>query len=444
MKVKAPLVIAIVYLTILVIWLSQQSGVLSGINKVELQFWNGLTGPAGISMVEIVHKFNEANPDVHVTVQRMQWRTYYNKLFVAGLSKREPEVFIAHASMLPRFERANFLQSVDGFMIGENGIDPNDIDKAVWKSVEIDGKHVGLPLDAHPIGMFYNKDILSKAGFIDEKGEILTPKNKDEFLHYINVLKKDFDGNGKIDQWGFAFEYSEQNQPRPAFIALMSQFGGQAFNEDYTKCLLDSPENIAAFEFAKELIFDRELAPVPESESSWIAFRQGNIGLFFGGVWLVGDLKRLNSVNNGGASLPVLGKKPGTWTDSHILCMSSNLSEKKQEASWRLMKHISDNSLDWTAWGPITIRKSLRETERFKGMQIQRAFAEQLENVQYPPRIPFLWEFRREFELAIDRVMRGTYTPEEALKEATRNVDQMIARDQLLYQEIEQLTQNSN
>ncbi len=439
MKLGAPIVIAAIYCAIFLIWLSQQSGILSGSGKVQIQFWNGLTGPAGISMVNIAQKFNEENPDIHVTVQRMQWRTYYNKLFVAGLSQREPEVFIAHASMLPRFERAKFLNPVDDFMAGDNGIDPNDIDSAVWSSVEIDGKHVGLPLDAHPIGMFYNKDILSKAGFVDENGKVIPPKTKDEFLHYINDLKKDFDGNGKVDQWGFAFEYSEQSQPRQAFIALMSQFGGRAFNEDYTKCLLDSPENIAAFEFAKELVFDRKLAPLPESESSWIAFRQGSVGLFFGGVWLVGDLKRLNSVNNEGASLPVLGKRSATWTDSHILCMSSNLSQKKKEAAWRLMKHISDNSLDWTAWGPITIRKSLRKTERFKGMQIQAAFAEQLDNVQYPPKIPYLFEFRREFELAIDRVLRGTYSPKEALQEATRNIDEMIARDQLLYQQIAEL-----
>jgi len=70
----------------------------SSTRVIELRFWNGFTGPDGRTMLAIVKKFNEGNPDVHVTMQRMEWATYYNKLMVAAVDGRGPEMFIIHGS----------------------------------------------------------------------------------------------------------------------------------------------------------------------------------------------------------------------------------------------------------------------------------------------------------------------------------------------------------
>ncbi|MEA3055019.1 MAG: hypothetical protein QOD30_451, partial [Actinomycetota bacterium] len=63
---------------------------------VELRFWNSFTGPDGRTMLAIIKKFNADHPDVHVTMQRMEAGPYYNKLFVAGLGGRAPEIFVSH------------------------------------------------------------------------------------------------------------------------------------------------------------------------------------------------------------------------------------------------------------------------------------------------------------------------------------------------------------
>src|SRR3954449_3189070 len=78
---------------------------------ITLRFWNGFTGPDGRTMLAIVKQFNAANPDVHVMMQRMEWGTYYNKLFVAALGKRAPEVFVIHTDSIPRFRSAGFLHT---------------------------------------------------------------------------------------------------------------------------------------------------------------------------------------------------------------------------------------------------------------------------------------------------------------------------------------------
>src|SRR5438270_14041245 len=103
--------------------------------RVDLRFWNGFTGPDGRTMLGIVKRFNEANSDVHVTMQRMEWGTYYNKLFVAGLGGRAPEVFVIQTDSLARFTGARFVRAMDD-LTGDGELDAADFDENGWKAVE--------------------------------------------------------------------------------------------------------------------------------------------------------------------------------------------------------------------------------------------------------------------------------------------------------------------
>src|SRR5687767_10795549 len=89
------------------------AGDVTGDDKVTLRFWNGFTGPDGRTMLALVKRFNEQNADVHVVMQRMEWGTYYNKLFVSNLGGRAPQVFVVHTDNLTRFHRAGFLRPMD-------------------------------------------------------------------------------------------------------------------------------------------------------------------------------------------------------------------------------------------------------------------------------------------------------------------------------------------
>src|SRR5438477_8812075 len=127
-------------------------------DRVSLRFWNGFSGPDGRTMLAIVKQFNAENPDVYVTMQRMDWGTYYNKLFVAGLGHRAPDVFVIHTDSLARFRRANFVRAVDD-LTQDGTIDAGDIDANVWQGVQHQGRNWAVPLDIHLLGMFYNRTL---------------------------------------------------------------------------------------------------------------------------------------------------------------------------------------------------------------------------------------------------------------------------------------------
>lgn len=387
-----------------------------------IRFWNGFTGPDGRTMLAMVKRFNEENPDVRVIMQRMDWATYYNKLFVAGLGGRAPDVFVIHTDTLNRFHGAGFLRPLDDLIHGPGGLPVEDFDAYVINSVYHEDSYFAVPLDAHLMGMYYNRELFREAGIVDEDGEPLPPTNREEFIDALERLKQN--GNGSsVDVWGFVFTFYRTN-----LYTIMRQFGGKVFSEDGTRTLINSPENVAALEFAVSLVQERQLAPTPEAFDSWIGFRQGRVGIAFEGIYMLPDLLRQGDLDFGAAPVPLLGEHRAVWGGSHNLCLKDDLDEKKTDAAWRFVRFLSDNSLDWAEGGQIPVRKSLRETERFEQMYAQYQFAKQMDYVIYTPSVPFVFEYITEFDLAMERALRGRMSPQQALDTAAANIERIMER----------------
>ena len=155
-------------------------------------------------MLRVIRRFNEQNPDVEVTMQRMDWANYYNKLMVAAMDNRGPQVFVIHASTLPRMRRAGFVADASDLYGPKTGILPSDFDDKVLSQVLFDGKRIGLPLDIHPQGMYFNSDDLVAAGWKNPDGTPRPPKNQEEFIQAIRATQK-VAKDGSHDVWGFAW-----------------------------------------------------------------------------------------------------------------------------------------------------------------------------------------------------------------------------------------------
>jgi multiple sugar transport system substrate-binding protein len=390
-------------------------------SRVTLRFWNGFTGPDGRTMLRLVQRFNRENPDVDVLMQRMDWATYYNKLFVAGIGDRAPEVFVLQTLAMLRFSRAKFVRPVDDLMEGPGGLNSDLIPANIWNSVETGNTHFGLPLDIWTLGMYYNKKLFRDAGIVDSAGQARPPTNQAEFLAAAQKLTR-HGPNG--DEWGFVFTNFESNA-----YTIMRQFGGAFFTPDYSRCVLDNPQNVEALQFCVDLIRKYKVAPPPENFDAWIGFRQGRVGMAFEGIYMLADLQKQKDLDFGGAPVPTIGPHPAVWTGSHNLCLRSDLKGKQLSAAWRFVKFLSDHSVDWAAGGQIPARTDIRNTDRFHAMPVQSAFAREIPIVNYLPRLSFIFEFQTEFNNAVEKALRGTATPQAALAEATANINKVIARE---------------
>jgi multiple sugar transport system substrate-binding protein len=149
----------------------------------------------------------------------------------------------------------------------------------------------------------------------------------------------------------------------------------------------------------------------------------------FEGIYMLADLQKQKDLEFGGAPVPLLGSHAAVWGGSHNLCLRAGLSGRELEAAWRFMRYLSDNSLDWAEGGQVPVRRSLRNTDRFKGMEVQSQFAREIPIVNYLPRLPFIFEFQTEFNTAIEKALRGTETPRVALATAQARLNKIIERD---------------
>jgi multiple sugar transport system substrate-binding protein len=382
--------------------------------KVELSFWNGFTGPDGRVMLQLLRDFNAAHGDIAVTMQRMDWGTYYNKLMVAAVDGRGPEVFVVHASTLPRMLRAGFIDPADDVFAL---LPISDFDANILAPVRFGGVHVGVPLDVHPQGLYVNADMLRDAGF-DRP-----PATGRELIDYARALQRDTDGDGRPDRWGFSLTMWRWN-----FCSLAYQYGGRLLGDDGTPTL-DSPANIAALEQLVALVRTEKIAPDPENNLGWVGFRQKRIAMVLDGIYMLGDLKRLEGFSYVAAPTPRFGPLPGTHGDSHVLCIRRGISPSARAAAVKLIAFLSDHSLAWADAGQVPARRSVRATEQFRGLAAQSAFAEQLPYVIYPPRTPILFELLGEVDLAVERALRDRMTPAEALRTGQANIERFIERE---------------
>jgi len=393
----------------------------AGKPQVHLSFWNGWTGPDGKVALDIIRRFHQENPDVDVTMQRIDWATYYNKLMVAAFDDRGPEVFIIHASTLPRMNQAGFLAPVDD-MYERGDVSESDFEPYVLGQVTFGKNRIAVPLDIHPQGLYCNEDLLKKIGMVDAQGHAQPPRNKEEFLKAVKAMKVDTDKDGKPDDWGFVLSLWRNN-----FMSLLPQFGGRYF-DDNGRADLACEGNIKALEFLGSLEKDN-LIPPPENGLGWSGFRQGKVGMIWEGVYMLGDLLTLKDFHYIGAPIPQIGPKPGTMADSHCLCIHKGLDPAKREAAERFIKYLSVHSIEWAAAGQVPARKSVRDTPEFRAMPVQYAFSKQVPNAVYPPRTTVLFEMSTELDLAVEKVIRGRASAKDALTVANDHLQAILDRD---------------
>jgi len=383
--------------------------------EIVIRFWNGFTGPDGRTMLRMVRRFNEAHPGIRVIMQRMDWGTFYNKLFVAGLGGRAPEVFVLHTRSLMRFARAGFAAPLDPLL---TDFPINDVDANVLAAARIDNRQVGLPLDVHMMGMYVNRRIFREAGLDPDR----PPSDRDSFVDAIRRMRKP-GAKGQPDQWGYVFTYFQT-----CTYSFLRQFGGSLFDDANRLPTFDRPENIDALAWCRSLIADG-LIPEPENFDSWIGFRQGRVGMVFEGIYMLADLQKQADLDFSGAPVPQVGSTEAVWADSHNLCMKSGLAPAVRDAAWTFMRFLSDNSLDWAEGGQVPTRPSLRDTRRFRAMTVQSAFARQIPIVRYMPQQPFVFEYLTEYDLAVEKILRGKQAPADALAAAQARVESIRRRE---------------
>src|SRR2546421_726526 len=130
-----------------------------------------------------------------------------------------------------------------------DAIRPENFYKSCWDEVIYENPTThergiyGIPERVDDRALFYNKDLLKRAGFVDASGEAQPPRTWEE-LEQMAVKLTEHDARGRITQLGFAPNFGN------AWLYLYSWMnGGRLMSDDRRNCTLNSPAVVQALEW---------------------------------------------------------------------------------------------------------------------------------------------------------------------------------------------------
>ncbi|MEU8229563.1 ABC transporter substrate-binding protein [Actinoplanes sp. NPDC048967] len=390
--------------------------------NVALTFWNGFTGGDGPVMKSLVEKFNSANPNIKVTMNVYEWADYYQKVPAAVSTGNGPDLGIMHVDQVATNAARGVVLPLDD-LAKSLQLTESDFSPPVWQAGVYNGKRYAIPLDVHPLGMFWNKKVLRAAGLDPEK----PPTTNEEYMAALDKLKS----KGVQGHWATPFPFTGTLQ----FEALTWQFGGQLFDEKATKPLFAEQPGVQALTWLTDLVKNGYSPKNVAQDADLIALQNGKAAFNWNGIWTINTLRGVKGMEWGVSALPQIGTQPAAWAGSHQFVQFKQRTQdaNKLQAGKVFINFISQQSLEWAKGGQVPARKEIRDSADFAALKEQAAIGTQIDNLHFPPSVPGIPDALATVDTAVNEAILLRKEPGKALADAAAKANQILEQNRKKY-----------
>lgn len=384
-----------------------------------LTFWSLFTGGDGEFFDAMVDEFNRSQSDIVMKNDTVKFDDYYTKLTTALAAGNAPDVVVVHQGNMLPYVQNNQLFALNDFV--DQSI-LNDFLEAPLEGVITDGKIYSLPLDVHPIVMYYNKDLLAQAGITE------LPKNAQELTEAAAKVKA---ATGK---WGLAIDnttgvYKAYTLTR-LFMSMLAQQGGSLLNADNNKANFNNEMGVKALTWLQDLVHKDQVNPNElDYDAAMNVFKMGDAAFYFNGVWATGTLESTD-LNFGAAPLPALmGDEPWAWSGSHTLAVpvQKNQDMNKAAAAVKFIDWMTGHGELWAKAGNIPTRKSVLAKDEFKALPYRADYADATAYALETPRTPAWEEIYGTVSDMLEQAVTQNIPAKQALTNMENTVNKIIA-----------------
>ena len=258
----------------------------------------------------------------------------------------------------------------------------------------------------------------------------MPPTTDLEMIAIGKKLTADLNGDGKIDRYGLAWNYTEPF----FFIPFLTGFGGWIM-DDEGRPTLDSQATIDGLEFIKQI---RDVDKIIPNEADYniadILFKDGNAGMIINGDWSwSGYLKA--GIDIGVAPLPKM-TKTGLWCGTMVspkgFSINTNIAENKRPWVLELIRFLmkEENQLEATQeLFTMPTHKGLQQSRFVQDNEILRNSRVQIDHGRPMPVIPELRAIWDAMRPSYQAVLAGTKTAQQAARDmqvmALRRIKEM-------------------
>ena len=206
-----------------------------------------------------------------------------------------------------------------------------------YQALYVNGKIYGLTWFGTPgnLALIANDNRFKEVGLSFPKGSWTWQ----QYLEACKKLTEDLNGDGIPDRYGLILETWIGR-----FWPYFWQAGGEMWNRERTKTLINSPEAIEAFQFIQDLVYKYRIAQISgglfDAEAK---LANGVAGMFWTGTWSLGRLEA-SGMEWSAHRLPHYRK----YADVGYAALFSISSKTKYpRESWEVVKHFAGPEEFW-------------------------------------------------------------------------------------------------
>lgn len=386
-----------------------------------VEMWSPLTGSDGKFMTQLAQKFSSdktANPQ-GITVRHVANGDYLKALTTAAAANKLPTMTVIRFDDIPAMAQRQVLKPLTPELFSIIG--PQDLQQdfpaMLWSAGEYKGQRYTIPLDTHPLVMYYNKDMFKAAGLPDPGQQ---PMSKADFEAAVAKLNT----GGKMG-WAIGTLFSSGT----LFTTILRQNGGSLVNQDGTKATYNSQQGVDALSYIRDMKQKYSPGLSGTGDPEFIAFQQGKAAIVFHGPWHISDAEKLPFA--GFAPIPQFGSKYAVWGGSHQLAITTT-DPAKQAAAACWMGWLSANSVQWAQAGQVPARTSQRMSPDLQKIAPAiYAVRSEADAIALTPPVPLIGPaISTPLDAAIAAVVQGQNKDVKgALDQAAAKTDQLLQQN---------------
>lgn len=368
-----------------------------------ISFWHFWSEPNQREVLDSLISVFEKENNCNVELTELSWNDGKTKLMAAFNSKTAPDVLELGSDWVAQFSSAGVLQNLNKDSLEFNNFIDFAKNPGLWKN-----KLYAMPWVVDTRVLFYNKDLLKKAGL-----EVKEPTSFNEILNQAPML------NSLPEAYAFGANGSDAHRLYKKIVTFFWTNGGDILDAN-GNITINNSKNAEALGYYVQLSRNGYLETQRQIDA---AFAQGKIAYWISGAWLLTKIKNENpSMNYGISLIPQLNGKTGiSFAGGEYLAISKQ--SKKSELSKKFVKFMTNgkNSLEFckrVTEAGFPADKRYYKDKYYQAYPERMVFNKQLESSRMTPVHPKWLELEEIIEEATVKALYGEETPKEALDNA--------------------------
>ncbi|MGB9664324.1 MAG: extracellular solute-binding protein [Ignavibacteria bacterium] len=392
-------------------------------DQIEITIWHQMRVDEREILQRQLDRFMKIHPNIKVNQIYKETEELRSGFIIAAIGGQGPELIYGPQDQVGPFEIMNIILPLDT-IFSKDFLEQFNEKGLIWSN-----NHLWMIADklGNHLALVYNKKLVKNP-----------PKTDKELIEIGKQLTKDFNNDGKPDQYGLVWNYTEPF----FFIPFLTGFGGWVFDEKNIPTL-NTEAMIKGLNFIADLRDKYKIIPgEADYDIADVLFKEGKAGMIINGDWSWASYGKAG-IDYGIAPLPLI-EETGLYAAPMIsgkgYSINANVNPEKLPAVKLLLEFLlsPDNQLETSKeLNTFPTHKEVYNDPFIKENEILINSQRQIELGKPMPIISEMravWDAMRPYYQA---VLGGAMSPEVA---AQRMQDEAVKKIQEMHEDVTSTT----